>query len=609
MVGPVRTLWAGMSSQRRELSLAGILGAAASASGVALLGASAWLLSRGADAPSAGALGLVVVLVPALAFGRAIFRYAERLVGHDAAFRGLAQLRGVVFGHLERLAPSGLSAFRRGDLLTRLVADVDAAVDLPLRVVLPWLQAGVVAVGTVAFLTWLVPVEGVFVGALCVVALVVVPWVVARTAGTAERRMAPAKADLTGAVVLALDATADITAYGATKGATAAVARHDDDLTALGARESFSLGLGGGIGILVQGVAVMVALVVSLAAVRSAGLESAWLAVVVLVPLALFDVLSGLPSAALAYQRMRGSGTRVAEIESTPAPVVPPLQPVPVPESFSGLRLVDVSAGWGGRGSGVPDAPVLQGIDLVVAPGDRIAVVGPSGAGKSTLASVMMGFLPYSGSIDISGVQLRDADGDDVRLTVGMLTQQAHIFDVSIAENVRVGRPDATDDEVATALGQAQLTAWIATLPLGADTVVGSFGVAISGGERQRIALARLLVADRPCVVLDEPTEHLDGPTSDALTVTLSAALVDSTVVMITHSLSGLETFDRIIELQEGRIVAQGTHDELLAGGGWYAEQWRTESERHDMAFLVPRLPIGTAVPGPASQHPTGPVA
>ncbi len=599
MVSPVRTLWSGMSSQHRELAFAGVLGAIASLSAVALLGTSAWLISTAAQMPPVLTLSVAAVLVRALALSRAIFRYVERLVGHDAAFRGLTELRVVVYGNLERLAPTGLAAFGRGDLLTRLVADVDAALDLPLRVILPWVQAILTAGITVAFLVWLLPEGGLVVGVLSVIAVAITPWLVARTARAAEARMAPARAQLSAAVVQALDATADITAYGATAQANSEVFRLDSSLTRLNIRESFSLGLGGGMGVIVQGAAVTAALAIAIPAVVSGRLGPVWLAVVALLPLALFDVLAGLPASALAYQRLRGSATRIAEVETAPSRVTEPPHPVPVPREFFDLALVDVSASWVEARAGKEAVLALDSIDLRVGRGERVAVVGPSGSGKSTLASVLMGFLPYAGSVRLSGVELRDADGDAVRQVVGMLTQQAHIFDTSIADNVRLGDPTASDDEVMAALSQAQLDEWVARLPLGLDTVVGSFGVGISGGERQRIALARLLLARRSLVILDEPTEHLDGATAESLTTTMMAALRDDTILLITHRLTGLESFDRIVEIQAGRIIAQGTHAELLETGGWYAEQWRAESELHDMAVLLPTLPVGIAVPGP----------
>jgi thiol reductant ABC exporter CydC subunit len=590
---PVRTLWRSMSSHRRELAGAGVLGALASISAVALLGTSAWLIATAAGMPPVLTLTVAAVMVRFLALSRALFRYAERLVGHDAAFRGLTELRVVVYSSLERLAPTGLAAFGRGDLLARLVADVDAALDLPLRVILPWAQAVLVAAGTVAFLGWLLPVSGFVVGVLSCVALAVTPWLVARTARSAEDRMAPAKAELSSAVVRAFDGTSEITAFGAGAAAASRIHDLDDGLTRLSARESVSLGFGGGAGVLVQGAAVAAALAVAVPAVTSGQIEPVMLAVVALLPLALFDVLSGLPASALAYQRLRGSAVRIQDVVDAPTPVPQPASPTEVPPEFSGLAVTGATAHW------TVAAAAIEDVDLVVSPGQRVAVVGPSGSGKSTLANVLMGFLPYRGSVRFSGVEVGEADGDELRQHVGMLTQQAHIFDTTIADNVRIGSPDATDDEVLAALEAAQLSEWVAGLPAGTATTVGSFGVTISGGERQRLALARLLIARRPFVILDEPTEHLDGPTADALSDTLANALASATVLTITHRLIGLESADLIVELQGGRVAARGTHAEHLARDGWYARQYRLESERQDMSALLPQLPVGRGVPGP----------
>jgi thiol reductant ABC exporter CydC subunit len=526
-----------------------------------------------------------------------VFRYAERLVGHDAAFRGLTGLRVTVYEHLERIAPAGLSAFGRGDLLSRLVADVDAALDLPLRVILPWAQAVLVSAATVLFLAFLLPGEGLVVGLLAVGALAVVPWLVARAARAAEARIAPARADLTGAVVQVLDATADIAAFGGGSAARQRVRHLDDRLTRLASRESFALGLGGGLTIIVQGLAVSISLALGVVAVTEGRLEPVWLAVAALLPLALFDVLGGLPSSALAYQRLRGSATRLAEVEGLANPVREPESPTALPPDFTDLVLRDVSATWP-----TSSTPVLHGVSLRIGRGERIGLVGPSGSGKSTLASVLMGFLPYDGDITMSGTELRAVDGDDLRRTIGLMSQQAHLFGTTIADNIRLGDPDASDDDVARALDAAQLTDWVATLPDGAGTDVGAAGVAVSGGERQRLALARLLLARRKVVILDEPTEHLDATTAAALAQTLAAALTGITVLVITHRLSDLIDVDRIIELRDGYVTATGTHEEMLRADGWYAQQWRIEAERQQMAELLDELPVGIATRGPADR-------
>jgi ABC-type transport system involved in cytochrome bd biosynthesis fused ATPase/permease subunit len=212
-LGPVR---AAMAGEWRMLTVAGLVGALASACAVALLGTAAWLIATAAGAPPVLTLTVAAVMVRAFALGRAFLRYGERLIGHEAALRGLTGLRVRVYGRLERLAPVGLAGFARGDLLTRLIADVDSALDLPLRVVLPWAQAALVSAGTVAFCIWLWPSAGLIVGCAVLAALVLTPWAAAAVANRSERRMAPSKALLASAVVTALDASADLIAFGET---------------------------------------------------------------------------------------------------------------------------------------------------------------------------------------------------------------------------------------------------------------------------------------------------------------------------------------------------------------------------------------------------------
>ena len=222
--------------------------------------------------------------------------------------------------------------------------------------------------------------------------------------------------------------------------------------------------------------------------------------------------------------------------------------------------------------------PALDGIDLDLSPGRRVAVVGPSGAGKSTLAMVLLRFLPYqSGTIELGGVALDQLAGDDVRTRIGLAAQDAYVFDASLAINLRLARPAATDDELRVALAQARLGDWAASLPAGLDTAVGERGTSLSGGQRQRLALARALLADFPVLLLDEPGEHLDLETADALTADLLDVTRGRTTLLITHRLTGLEAVDEIVVLDAGRVAERGTHDELLAAGGRYAALWTAE--------------------------------
>jgi thiol reductant ABC exporter CydC subunit len=591
VTSPTRRMWASMRAERSRLLLAGFLGFIASASAVALLGTSGWLISYAAEMPPVLALGVAAVLVRTFALTRSVFRYAERLVGHDAAFRGLTRLRESVYARLELLAPVGLARFSRGDLLARLVADVDTAMDLPLRVVLPWVQAVLVSLATVAFLLWLSPGAGVATAVALAFGLLVVPWLVARIAARAEERLAPLRGDVSSSVVASLAASADLLAFGATGSALARIRDRDAQLTAVARRESAGLGVAAGLSIAAQGAAVLAALALAIPAVSAGTLAPVWLAVVALVPLAAYDLLSGLPASALALQRVRASARRVTEVLDEPLPVAAPEHPLGPPLAPYAVSVRRVSARWD------PQAPpTLRGIDLHIAPGERIAIVGPSGAGKSTLAAVLLGFLTYSGDIVLGGRQIRDLDGDDLRTVITLLTQDAHIFDTSVAANLRLGDAHADEARCERVLADVGLTGWLTGQPHGLATELGTGGVRMSGGERQRLALARLLLAQRPVMVFDEPTEHLDPQTAAALTELLIDVTVERTMILITHRLLDLDRLDRIVVLISGEIVASGTHEELLAEGGWYAERWDAERDRVDLAEITASIPAGTSV-------------
>jgi len=586
----MRAMWQAMSLQRGRLAAAALFGVIAAASTVALLGTSGWLISYAAELPPVLSLSVAAVMVRSFALSRSVFRYLERLVGHDAAFRGLTELRVRIYDRLERLAPVGLARFGRGDLLARLVADVDAALDLPLRVVLPWVQAALVSAATVAFLAWLVPGAGLALGIVLLVGLILVPWLVARIAARAERRLAPTRGALSASVVTSLDGSGDLLAFGAVDAALADIDRRDSELTSVARRESAGLGLGVGLSTALQGLAVVACLVAAIPAVTDGRIGPAWLAVAALLPLAAYDVVAMLPSSALAYQRVRGSAERLSEVLDSPDPVHDPNVPVPVPHPALPLKCRGLVAGW-------TDEPVLRGIDLDVAAGERVAVVGPSGAGKSTLAMVFMRFLGYvDGTVQLGGVEIRDLDGDAVREKIGLLTQDAHIFDTSVRENLHLGDPHASDDELRAVLARVGLGGWLTHLPRGLDADLGPHGAAISGGERQRLALARLLLAERRLLVLDEPTEHLDPQAADALTDDLLAVTSGRSTLLITHRLRGLDQVDRIVVLVAGQVRATGTHEQLLDQGGWYAERWRAEQEQGDLASLMDAIPAGTSL-------------
>ncbi|MEV8556185.1 thiol reductant ABC exporter subunit CydD [Streptomyces sp. NPDC051917] len=565
--------------RRGRLVWALVLGSLALGSAVGLMATSGWLISRASQQPPVLYLMVAVTATRAFGIGRAVFRYAERLVSHDAVLRMLADTRVAVYRRLERLAPAGLRNARRGDLLTRLVADVDELQDYWLRWLLPASVALVVSAASVGFTAWLLPEAGAALAAGLVAAGVGVPLVTATVARRTERRLAPARGALATRVTDLLTGTAELTVAGALPARTDAARRADGTLTRIASRAAAVTALGDGLTALVSGLTVTAAALFGAQAVAAGRLGGVAMAVVVLTPLAAFEGVLGLPLAVRHRQRVRQSAERVHEVLDAPEPVREPERPRQAPASPFPVVVKGLAARYEGQRQ---DA--LAGFDLTLEEGRRIAVVGASGAGKTTLAQVLLRFLdPQEGSYTLAGVDAYALAGDDVRRLVGLCAQDAHLFDSSVRENLLLARKDATEADLRRALDRARLLHWVDGLPDGLDTLVGEHGARLSGGQRQRLALARALLADFPVLVLDEPAEHLDLPTADALTADLLAATEGRTTLLITHRLAGLEAVDEVIVLDAGRAVQRGTYAELLAVDGPLRALARREAEAESL--------------------------
>ncbi|MEU3950736.1 thiol reductant ABC exporter subunit CydD [Streptomyces achromogenes] len=560
---------------RGRLAGALVLGSLALGSAVGLMATSGWLISRASQQPPVLYLMVAVTATRAFGIGRAVFRYAERLVSHDAVLRMLADTRVAVYRRLERLAPAGLRGTRRGDLLTRLVADVDAFQDYWLRWLLPAGVAAAVSAASVGFTAWLLPEAGAVLAAGLLAAGVGVPLLTAAVARRTERRLAPARGVLATRVTELFTGTAELTVAGALPARTDAARRADRTLTGIAARAAAVTGLGDGLTALISGLTVTATAVCGAQAVAAGRLGGVAMAVVVLIPLAAFEAVLGLPLAVRHRQRVRRSAERVYEILDAAEPVREPEQPRPAPVTPFPVVLKGVAARYEGQ-----RREALAGLDLTLERGRRIAVVGASGSGKTTLAQVLLRFLdPRAGSYTLAGVDACAVAGDDVRRLVGLCAQDAHLFDSSVRENLLLARKDATEAELRGALARARLLDWVQSLPDGLDTLVGEHGARLSGGQRQRLALARALLAGFPVLVLDEPAEHLDLATADALTADLLAATEGRTTLLITHRLAGLDAVDEVIVLDAGRVVQRGPYRRLLAEDGPLREMAVRESE------------------------------
>jgi len=558
------------------------------------MGTSAWLISRAAQHPTEASLTLAIVGVQFFGLSRGFLRYGERLVGHDAALRSLADLRVRDYERLEALAPAGLPGFRRGDLVARVVDDVDSLQDVVLRVIQPFVAAALVGSVTVAALWWFLPQAGLVLLLALAVSATAVPWLTGRLARRAESAQATVRGELNAGVVDLIQGAPELVVMGATDDQLARIDASDGALRSIARHGAGTAGIGLGLTTALAGLASWGALTFGVRATHAGSLNGALLATLALVPLAAFELVSPLPAATQALQRSRVAAGRVfATIDARPA-VVDPDTPAPIGDGPHTLALRDVWATYPGAGRAA-----LRGIDLDLRPGRRVALVGPSGAGKSTLADVLVRFLAAdAGEATLDGTPLERLSADDVRRVVGLVEQRAHLFDTTLAENLRVGRRAATDTELTEVLVRVGLGDWLAGLPRGLATEVGTEGARLSGGQRQRVAVARALLADFPILVLDEPAEHLDPAAADALTADLLALTEGRSTLFISHRLIGLERVDEIVVLDAGQIVERGTHTDLLTAGGRYAGLW-WEERMSDRPVLDQPSPTPASPAGP----------
>ena len=537
-----------------------VLGVCADLCVVGLLALSMWLIVRAGEQPPILHLTFAIVGVRAFAIGRAAFRYAERLASHDAALAQLAVLRASTFEALVPRVPGAIESRRRGDVLTAFVDDVDQLQDEPLRVRQPLIVSSVVVCLSIVVLALISPIAAVILTLLLLATGLLSAWLSARVSAASDRALSEARADLADALLERFSAAEVLTAYGATSLQRERIVAAERRLASAQSTRVRSAGLTAALLSLASGVtSVLVLLALAPLLGDSAGggfaggfvgeLSAPLFAAAVIVPAAVFEVFAQVPAALVARRTVLASARRVAELTEAPLPAEIPVDGPPVAhldrvdeqphtelvEGRSGpqplLSVRDLSVRHPGA-----LAPAVAGVSFDLNPGDTLVVTGESGAGKSTLALALVRLLDYQGSYRVGGVEARELSPYEVRGTVGLIEQRPHLFDADLRQNLKFARDTASDEELLAVLDRVGLSSWVRERG-GLGSRVGERGALVSGGQAQRIALARALLADFPVVILDEPTAGVDRELADRLLTDMLGALPsDRAVVLITHT-------------------------------------------------------------------------
>ncbi len=488
-----------------------------------------------------------VLLAPAalrgLGAARVVLRYLERLATHAATFRALADLRVWFFRGLARGSAGGLGFRQAGDVLARLVGDVEALDGLYLRILVPLAGALLLLPGLAVLIGLRSPPLAAVVGVLFAIAAFALPWGAARRAASAGARLADAAGALRIAALDALTGLREVRAFGAEGRMLAAVQAREAAL--LGAQREVTRRTAlAGAGALLCGQAAVLAVLISAGATPAGAVAAAFLSV------AAFEAVGGLPRAGALAGHAVAAARRVLEAAEAPAAVPDPVAPA-APPTGAALRFEGVRFRWR------PDHPlVFDGLSLDVAPGARVAVLGPSGAGKSTLAALALKLAaPEAGRVLLGEADVATLAAADVRARIGWLGQATHLFDDTIRANLLLARPEADDATLWAALEAARIAETVRALPDGLDTWVGEGGARFSGGQGRRLALARVLLSPAPVLILDEPCAGLDAETERAFLATLNEVAQGRSVILIAHRLTGVERLDRIYRLSVGHAV------------------------------------------------------
>ncbi|HAU5638834.1 heme ABC transporter ATP-binding protein/permease CydC [Citrobacter amalonaticus] len=534
---------------------------------IGLLTLSGWFLSASAVAGFAGIYSFNYMLPAAGVRGAAITRtagrYFERLVSHDATFRVLQHLRIHTFSKLLPLSPAGLARYRQGELLNRIVADVDTLDHLYLRVISPLVGAFVVIMVVTIGLSVLDVTLACTLGGVMLLTLFIMPPVFYRAGKTTGQNLTHLRGQYRQQLTAWLQGQAELTIFGASDRYRAQMEATELQWHEAQRRQSELTALSQALMLLIGAVAILLMLWMAAGGVGGNAQPGALIALFVFCALAAFEALAPVTGAFQHLGQVIASAMRITELTEQKPEVTFPTDVSDVPVQVT-LTLRDVSFSYPEQAQ-----KALDSLSLQVNPGEHIAILGRTGCGKSTLLQLLTrAWDPQQGEILLNGRPIATLNEATLRKTISVVPQRVHLFSATLRDNLLLAAPDASDEQLADTLRRVGLEKLLDDA--GLNSWLGEGGRQLSGGELRRLAIARALLHDAPLMLLDEPTEGLDATTESQMLELLTEVMREKTLLMVTHRLRGLARFDQIIVMDNGQIIEQGNHADLLAQQGRY---------------------------------------
>lgn len=545
-----------------EICLSIMLGIATIGSGIGLLGTSAFMIASAALHPSIADLQVAIVGVRFFGISRAGFRYLERLVSHSVNLRVLSRLREWFYDQVEASPPAEMHTHKSGDLLNRVMGDLEILENFYVRVVSPVVVAMVVAAGVSLFFGVYDSMLGLILAGGIIVNGIVLPAFSILVTRPLARKMLEMRSDLSSQTVEWLQGLEELQSNGAHNHWSDRILDKGREGGIWQSRIATLNGFNSGLSLLIFNLTLLALLWVAIPLVTQGTINGVSLAVILLMGMASFESVANLPQAAVMLNSSLEAARRIFVLGEAH---LTPKQFESIPESWQ-PNLVEVKDLGFEYVNG--DSFQLKDISFGLLSGKKLALVGPSGSGKTSLVNLILQFwTPQEGSIFLDGLISNQIDPYLVRSYFAVISQSTTLFSSSLRDNLLLADPQADDDRLLEVLKMAELEEWVHRLPQGLDTWLGDQGLRLSGGERQRVAIARALLQDRPYLLLDEPVENLDPITANKVMATLFRLFDDRAIMFITHDFSWLEQMDEILLLSDGKILERGTFDELLAKG------------------------------------------